>query len=84
MAGNYEIVLKGEMKKVIRHFHHFTVDQISLLYSKPGRPCRKALDRGEFFYSHPEVPGIAFRTRSQAAEYAMRKSSEFAIASSKE
>jgi hypothetical protein len=72
MATNYEIALKAEMKKVVRHFHHFTVDQISLLYSKVGNPCRKALDGGEFFYSHPEVPGIAFKTRSQAARYAMR------------
>lgn len=69
---NYEVALKAEMKNVIRHFHHFTTDQISLLYSKVGNPCRKALDRGEFFYSHPRVPGIAFSTRSAAARYALR------------
>lgn len=70
--SNYEVALKAEMKKVIRHFHHFSVDQISLLYSKVGNPCRAALNRGEFFYSHPEVPGISFKRRSDAANYALR------------
>lgn len=71
MATNYEAALKAEAKKVVRVFQRYTVDQIVTLYSKPGRPCRKALDRGEFFYIHPAIPGIAFRTRGQAAERAL-------------
>lgn len=73
MASNYEVALKEEMKKVIRNFHHFDLDTITLLYSRTGNPCRKALDRGEFFYSHPDVPNIAFPTRKRAAEHALNK-----------
>lgn len=74
MAGersNFDLALKAEMKNVVRHFQRFDTDQIALLYSKPGNPCRKALDRGEFFYSHPSMPGIAFATRSAAARRAL-------------
>jgi hypothetical protein len=70
--SNFDAALKAEMKNVIRHFQRLDSDQISLLYSRPGNPCRKALDRGEFFYSHPAVPGIAFQTRSAAARHALR------------
>jgi hypothetical protein len=71
MDSNYETALKAEMKKVIRCFHRHDTDAIAILRSRRGRPCQEALDGGVFFYSHPSVPGIAFRTRSQAAEYAM-------------
>lgn len=69
--SNFEIALAAEMKKVVRCFQHYTADHVALLYSRVGNPCRKALDRGEFFYCHPDVPGLAFRTRSEAARYAL-------------
>lgn len=69
--SNFDVALKAEMKKVVRHFQHFSTDQISLLYSLSGNPCRKALNRGEFFYSHPAIPNIAFPTRSAAARRAL-------------
>ena len=71
MATNLEVALKAEMKRVTRCFQPLSSDHVSLLNSKVGRPCRKARDRGEFFYTHPQVPGIAFRRRSDAARYAL-------------
>jgi hypothetical protein len=68
---NFEMAVKSEMKKVVRGFHHYSTDQVSLLRNRVGRPCRKALDEGEFFYTHPDVSGICFRSRSQAASYAL-------------
>lgn len=69
--SNYEEALQAETKKVVRIFHHYTTDQVSLLYSRGGRPSRKAIDRGEFFYTHPDCPGVSFPTRGAAAKYAL-------------
>lgn len=71
MTSNFETALKAEMKKVVRQFQHFTTDQMSLLLSTRNNRT-KCANRGEFFYTHPNVPGICFRSRSHAAEYAMR------------
>lgn len=71
--SNFEVARKAEMKRVVRCFQRYDTDQISLLYSHPGNPCRKALDRGEFYYVHPDVPNRAFPTRSRAADYALRQ-----------
>jgi hypothetical protein len=70
-GNNYAIALRAEAKKVVRIFHRYTVDQVSDLYARPGRPSRKALDRGEFFYTHPAIPGRGFSKRFDAARAAL-------------
>jgi hypothetical protein len=70
-VSNFEAALKAEMKKVVRRFHHYSTDRVALLRSRVGTPDRKAVDGGEFFYVHPDVHGICFRSRSQAASYAL-------------
>ena len=68
---NYEIALKAERKRVVRCFQHYTTDQICNL--AVGRASRvRLMNRGEFFYMHPDLPNVAFDTRGQAAEAALR------------
>jgi hypothetical protein len=73
MASNYDVALKAEAKKVTRCFHHYDTDQIALLYSRQGNPSRDALNRGVFFYIHPEIPNVAFSKRFDAAREALRR-----------
>jgi hypothetical protein len=70
--GNFDEAVKAEAKRVVRIFHAYSSDQRATLAShhRTSR-SRKAIDGGEFFYTHPSVPGIAFRTRFAAAEYAV-------------
>jgi hypothetical protein len=70
--SNYETALKAERRKVVRCFNHYTTDQMAnLAWNSRGRLRRHAT--GEFYYTHPDVPGIIFRTRGQAAEYALSR-----------
>ena len=73
MLSNYETALRAEAKKVIRCFHRYDTDTMSLLLSRKGRPSQDALNRGVFFYSHPDVPNVAFRKRFEAAREALRR-----------
>jgi hypothetical protein len=66
--SNYEVALKAEAKRVIRCWQKYDHEQRSLLasanlkYSSPW---------GEFYYVHPDVPGVAFPTRGRAASAAL-------------
>ena len=70
---NFEVALAAETKRVARCFHHYTTDQVCTLAGRRGgRRSRKYIDRGEFFYMHPDVQDRAFPTRKCAAEAALR------------
>lgn len=71
--SNYDAALKAEAKKVVRIFHHYDTNQISLLLSRRGKPSRDALNRGVFFYTHPDLPNVGFTTRNDAAHAALRR-----------
>jgi len=71
--SNYDVALKAEAKKVVRLFHHYDTDQISLLFSRKGNPSVDALNRGVFFYAHPDLPNVAFPKRYDAARAALRR-----------
>jgi hypothetical protein len=68
---NYDIAVKAEMKRVIRHFCRYTGEQRANHADsfRLGYKQRKA--DGHFFYTHPDIPGIAFDRRKQAAEEAL-------------
>jgi hypothetical protein len=73
MATNFEIALKAETKKCIRCFHKYSSEQRADLAAnfRAGHQQRRSM--GEFFWTHPEVPGIAFPTRKRAAQAALSK-----------
>lgn len=74
--SNYDTALRAEAKKVTRCFHHYDTDQNALLGARhQTRNSVKALNRGEFFYVHPDIPGIAFSKRFIAAAEALRRQS---------
>lgn len=73
MASNFEVALKAEAKRVVRSFHRYDTDTIARLYSRVGNPSQDALDRGVFFYTHQELPGICFRKRFDAAREHLRR-----------
>ena len=68
MTGNYDTVLKSEMKRVVRHWQAFSTEtrtimaSASLQYRSPP---------GEYFYVHPDLPTVAFPRRGLAAKAAM-------------
>lgn len=70
-SSNFEIALKAEMKRVIRCFQAYTSEQRSnhAASSRLGYQQRKAV--GQFFYTHPDIPGAAFDTRKGAAMAAL-------------
>ena len=71
MGDNFEAALEAERKRVVRRFHQFSTNEVAWLLSKPGRPSRKAIAGGEFFYAHPAVPNALFRSRDAAAQAAV-------------
>lgn len=73
MDSNYDIALKAERKRVVRCFHKYDSETRANHASshRLGHQQRKAV--GEFFYTHPDIPGIAFPTRKRAAEAALER-----------
>lgn len=59
--------LATERKRVTRCFQRYTHDQRAnhAASHRLGHRQRKAV--GEYFYVHPDVPGLAFPTRDRAA-----------------
>lgn len=72
MAGNYEIALKAEARRVIRCFQRFTHEQRADMAAshRLGHRQREAI--GEPFYMHPDIPNNAFPTRRAAAIRALQ------------
>lgn len=71
MSTNYETALKDEMKRVTRCFQAYSSEQRAnhAASFRLGYQQRQSL--GEFFYTHPDVPNIAFKTRKRAATTAL-------------
>jgi hypothetical protein len=59
--------LKVEMKRVVRCFQRYTHDQRADMMSSHRLGYLQREAKGQFFYVHPDVPGLAFDTRTQAA-----------------
>ena len=57
---------KREKRRVVRHFQHYAPEQRAnhAASYRLGHLKRSAL--GEYFYTHPDVPGRAFPTRKAA------------------
>jgi hypothetical protein len=69
--SNYDVALKAEAKRVIRCLHHYTSEQRAnhAASHRLGHRQRQAI--GEHFYIHPDVAGVCFDTRGQAARAAL-------------
>lgn len=69
-------LVRQESKRVVRIFQRYTSQQCSDRAAShrltPGQRCQV----GEFFYRHPDLPGLSFATRRQAATAAVRHTSE--------
>lgn len=73
MLSNYETALKAEMKRVTRCFQAYTHEQRSNHADSRKLGIRQRHAVGEFYYVHPDVPGIAFPKRKLAASYALSR-----------
>lgn len=64
--------LKAERKRVVRHFQPYTSEQRAdhAASHRLGHRQRQAM--GEYFYTHPDVPGVCFDTRQRAADAGIR------------
>lgn len=59
----------------VRCYHKYdAVTRANLAWARTGYRARQAL--GEFFYTHPHCPGIAFDTAKAATRAAYRKYQE--------
>ena len=72
MPSNFDTAYTAERKRVVRNFQAYTSEQCAnhAASFRLGYQQRKAV--GEFFYTHPDVPGKAFGTRKMAALAALR------------
>lgn len=73
MDSNFEAALKAEAKRVVRCFQHFTSEQRANHAASHRLGFRQRESVGRFFYTHPDVPGLAFDRRGDAARAALRR-----------
>lgn len=73
LSSNSAAALKAETKKVIRNFQPHTSDQRADRAASHRMGHQQRASIGEYFYTHPEVPGVAFPTRKRAAEAAIAR-----------
>tara|TARA_B100000519_G_scaffold202972_1_gene223290 strand:+ start:4655 stop:5032 length:378 start_codon:yes stop_codon:yes gene_type:complete len=59
--------IRTEAKRVIRHFQSYSSDARALHASSHRLGHRKRQSIGEYFYTHPEIPDIAFDQKKKAA-----------------
>lgn len=69
---NFAVALKAEAKKVIRNFHPYSSETRANHAASHRLGHRQRQSLGEYFYTHPSVPGIAFQTRGAAARAALQ------------
>lgn len=72
MTSNFEAALKAETKKVVRCFHRHSSETRSNLQSSRRLTPGQRESVGEFFYMHPDLPGVCFPKRGLAAKAALR------------
>ncbi|MFI7608487.1 SprT-like domain-containing protein [Micromonospora sp. NPDC049366] len=65
--------LQREMKRVVRHFQRFDADTRANRAASHRLGPRQRQAVGEHYYSHPDVPDVAFPRRKDAAEAALRQ-----------
>lgn len=68
MTSNYDIALKAEMKRVVRHWQSYSTESRTIMASASLKYRSPA---GKYFYVHPTLPKVAFQKRKLAAEAAM-------------
>lgn len=76
MAGerrlsNFEVALRAESKRVERGFHRFDHEQRATHAASFRLGHRQRERTGDTFYTHPDLPGVCFPTRSAAARTAL-------------
>lgn len=73
--GNYEIALAAERKRVVRGFYRYSSEMRADRAASFRLGHRQRAAVGEFYYTHPDRPGVCFGTRSAAARAALSKGS---------
>lgn len=72
MLTNYETALKAETKRVVRNFQGYDSETRAMHAASHRLGHRQREAVGEFFYTHPDVPGCAFPTRKAAAQAGLK------------
>lgn len=57
-------------RQVVRHFQRYTAEQRADRAASHRLGPRQRQSVGEYFYTHPDVPGRCFPTRGRAAQAA--------------
>lgn len=65
--------VRAEMRRVVRHFQHYTPAQRADRAASHRLGHRQRAAHGEHFYTHPDIPKIAYRTRSDAARAGLER-----------
>jgi hypothetical protein len=58
---------RAQMRRVVRHFEHYTSEQRSNMMASHRLGYQQKRAISEPFYTHPDVPGLAYSTRGEAA-----------------
>jgi hypothetical protein len=64
--------VRAEARRVVRHLQRYTPEQRAdrTASHRLGHLQRRSI--GEYFYTHPDVPGVAFPRRHLAARAALQ------------
>lgn len=73
--------IRAEAKRVVRNFQPYSSDTRAMHASSQRIGHRKRQSVGEYFYTHPEIPNIAFDQKKKAAIAALTARSELPTAS---
>jgi|TARA_E500000318_G_scaffold110111_1_gene124722 hypothetical protein len=68
--------IRAEAKRVVRNFQPYSSDTRAMHASSTRIGHRKRQSVGEYFYTHPEIPNIAFDQKKKAAFAALSARSE--------
>lgn len=71
MSSNFDVAVKAEQKKCTRHFQSYTGEQRANHAASHRLGHQQRHRVGEFFWTHPDFPNVAFKTRARAVRAAM-------------
>jgi hypothetical protein len=65
--------IKAEARRVVRHFSPYTSEQRADRAASHRLGHRQRTSPGEFFYTHPDVPGVGYPRRYLAVWAALQR-----------
>lgn len=69
--SNLDAAVKAEAKRCVKGFHKYTSEQRATHAASNRLGYQKRVSVGEVFWTHPDLPGVCYPTRKEAATAAV-------------